>query len=568
MAFDMSGLLYALDPGADDGDALLTLDKYSGDTLSTVPVSVDLGLAAMEFLPCGRAIVSGYSWDAPNMLYTLDVSTGLLTEIGPTGVDPGLIGLAWIPEPASLLLLGVGALFLPRRNPRATPGRRHRTPRVGREQGHSGCISKGRVAAGMYSIAVVVSLFSTISVPHLASGDECGNGMGCGEAGDGRTEEEAETGLGAPETVLFRAVLHGDFVAVGESTRIWRAEYDDSPQTDPLELAIQGIPDGATVVWAYANWSYETYHLESPTLSQITINGTPVNGSLTGYATPDLKWAWRRDYAEYDFTAAFGEGENVTDIVIGAGGNGTYMIGGAVDDPVAEALGEGISLLVVYEKADEPLREIKVYTGLTSNRASSEDYYTTANLDLEGDPYIGGPVHLFINTLDGQDSPDEWFINGIAADGFPGTAPIVNPKLPDTWQGLLRPGEGEDLLDPPDLKNFMYDHADGDASGFMQPGDHFIAIRSGLEEGNDWIGHSFAAVSYVSLDWCDDGRRGRSLTATITTCPTSVIFTMERARTATATGFRMNVILRTRPVTTVNARRTACRMNVRLVSAR
>ena len=54
----------------------------------------------------------------------------------------------------------------------------------------------------------------------------------------------------------------------------------------------------------------------------------------------------------------------------------------------------------------------------------------------------------------------------------------------------------------------MYDHADGDASAFMQPDDYLISIRAGRDGGHDCVAHSFAAVSYVSLDWCDDGPPG------------------------------------------------------------
>ena len=47
LAFNNSGTLYALDSDGITGDALLTLDKYTGQTLSTVLVSVDLNMTAL-----------------------------------------------------------------------------------------------------------------------------------------------------------------------------------------------------------------------------------------------------------------------------------------------------------------------------------------------------------------------------------------------------------------------------------------------------------------------------------------------------------------------------------------
>ena len=401
LAFDEFGALYVLDSDASTGDALLTLDKYTAETLSTVLVSADLGVAAMEFLPSGIPIVSTYGWNSPNVVYALDVSTGVLTEIGPTGVEPGLVALAWVPEPGSLLLLAVGSLFLARR-------RQCSSWRTGPATGipRFGCCSPSSCQRSGAILSTLLALvLACIQQPAQAT--ECSAGEACGESVLGELKEE--TGLGGSETLLFSDVMHGDFVTVGESTRIWihRPEPgpETSPQTDPLTLIFEGIPDGASIVRAYVNWSYQTYDLDAPTIQQITISSVPVTGVRTGEATPDLCWYWPGD-DDYPFTASFTA--DVTDIVTSAGGNGTYLIGGAVDDPVAHALAEGISLLVVYEKADEPLREIKVYTGLTQTESNPDENYTRANLELGANPYIGGPVHLFINTLDGEESADAW----------------------------------------------------------------------------------------------------------------------------------------------------------------
>ena len=44
-------------------------------------------------------------------MYTLDTLTGELTEVGSLGLDTGLAGLAFVPEPATALLLGLAAVM-------------------------------------------------------------------------------------------------------------------------------------------------------------------------------------------------------------------------------------------------------------------------------------------------------------------------------------------------------------------------------------------------------------------------------------------------------------------------
>ena len=47
-------------------------------------------------------------------LYTVDVNTGVATLVGANG-HPWIDGLAWLPEPSSLVLLALGALSVLRR---------------------------------------------------------------------------------------------------------------------------------------------------------------------------------------------------------------------------------------------------------------------------------------------------------------------------------------------------------------------------------------------------------------------------------------------------------------------
>ncbi len=122
LAFDDSGTLYALDTY---GERLITLDTSNADILSSVPLSVPLGaVAGMTFNPATGLmyVADGYD-DGTKMLYTLDPDTGVLTAIGPTGLDDGLAGLAFIPEPGTLVLLVAGSLTLVRRTSRGNRGR-------------------------------------------------------------------------------------------------------------------------------------------------------------------------------------------------------------------------------------------------------------------------------------------------------------------------------------------------------------------------------------------------------------------------------------------------------------
>lgn len=118
MAFDAAGNLYVIDTAL---AKLHTVNKATGATLTTLSLSRSLGaVAGMAVDPAtGIFYVADGDSGGTDHLYTLDPTTGLLTDIGPTGLANGLAGLAIVPEPASIVLLSAGVMWLGRRRSRA-----------------------------------------------------------------------------------------------------------------------------------------------------------------------------------------------------------------------------------------------------------------------------------------------------------------------------------------------------------------------------------------------------------------------------------------------------------------
>ncbi len=123
MAFRDDGTLFALDTL---NETLHTLDPATGGILTTVALSTPLGSAAgMDFDPVtGWLVVAdgGYNTQGnptgTNMLYSVDIPTGILIPHGPTGLAFGLSGLEFVPEPGSLGLLVLGVVLCGRRRAR------------------------------------------------------------------------------------------------------------------------------------------------------------------------------------------------------------------------------------------------------------------------------------------------------------------------------------------------------------------------------------------------------------------------------------------------------------------
>lgn len=106
MAFDANGNLFVIDSA---NDTLYQINKTTASVMTSVALSTPLGeMVGMDFDPqSGQLFVADGGAGSTDMLYTLDPGTGALTSIGVTRTG-GLSGLEFVPEPATLLLLGLG----------------------------------------------------------------------------------------------------------------------------------------------------------------------------------------------------------------------------------------------------------------------------------------------------------------------------------------------------------------------------------------------------------------------------------------------------------------------------
>lgn len=106
VGIDNGGRLYVLDSGSDE---LVHVDKTDAQVLQQLPLSADLGQAGLDFTIDDTLFVVDGGLQGTGTLYTLDLASGMLTEIGGTGVAGGLTSLAFVPEPGALLLFGLRA---------------------------------------------------------------------------------------------------------------------------------------------------------------------------------------------------------------------------------------------------------------------------------------------------------------------------------------------------------------------------------------------------------------------------------------------------------------------------
>jgi uncharacterized repeat protein (TIGR01451 family) len=160
----------------------------------------------------------------------------------------------------------------------------------------------------------------------------------------------------APISRFARFVGHIDTVATGGALRSQpntgnACLLGNNPSSNPLS----GIPAGSTIVAAYLYWGGSGATVDS----QVTLNGVTVNASRTftvvsGGAT------------------SFGAFANVTSQV---NGNATFTFGNLTVDTSAtycnnQTVFASWALVVIYQRAAEPLRAINVFDGLEAFQGS------------------------------------------------------------------------------------------------------------------------------------------------------------------------------------------------------
>ena len=275
---------------------------------------------------------------------------------------------------------------------------------------------------------------------------------------------QAQTGLGGGAFYSTTGPGAG-FVQVSNTTRTAGVVFT---QPCPFNVILPPVPVGAVEVQSYAVWNWMLGGA-APATDTIAINGAAVMGALAGQGQPDLCWGKTRGVTYL---------ADVTGLLFPGGVN---MIGGACDKALGadpNALGEGITLVFVFELPGAPQRQVDLWVGYTSTESSATGT-ADAVLGLTS-PYSGGPAHFFLNALDGQlGGGDNLEVNGFPVSGvLAGTAGAGN-----AWVGQLGPRPHTNL----------YDAVEDDLSPLMTPGDASVGLLS--TNAGDCIAHTLAVLS-------------------------------------------------------------------------
>jgi len=199
-----------------------------------------------------------------------------------------------------------------------------------------------------------------------------------------------------PLATLEALAIQGDYVAAGVGLR--------GASSGTINLS--GIPAGSTIRRAYLLWGMLD-NGESPSLRTLSFNGTPLTGVNIG-SGPDTCW---------DRTNSHAYRANVTALVTG---NGSYALTGVATG--GNILGDGASLVAIYENPLEPLRTVQLYEGnlvlsIRINRPA------TASMQLTG--FTAGQAPSGKSTFivgDGQS-----FTDAASFDGGLSTVALTNP---------------------------------------------------------------------------------------------------------------------------------------------
>jgi len=194
-------------------------------------------------------------------------------------------------------------------------------------------------------------------------------GSNCPDCGDEVSGGPRHGGTGI--SFYYADTLHGNYVT-GDT-----GLYYVTTGT----VTISGIPAGATITKAFLIWT----SLLTASNPAMTFNGTPLTGTLIGTAPSPC-----RSNPAYAYIA------DVTNYVTG---NGSYTLSGFPTET------EGASLIVIYELATEPLRNIVFHTGAYTIEGGLYYRYNWTMSNFRADNPVGYAKITFF-FYDGQDIPN------------------------------------------------------------------------------------------------------------------------------------------------------------------
>jgi hypothetical protein len=171
-----------------------------------------------------------------------------------------------------------------------------------------------------------------------------------------------------------RFLLRGDVVSAGVGLR----------GVGSGDITLSGVPAGAAVFRAYLYWATLG---SANTFTSPTLNGEQVQGQLIG-TSGDTCWGVQHNFV---YRA------EVTGLV---DGGGTYSVAGLPDDLEAGNDSQGASLVVIYQDASAPFRNIIVHDGAVSLDFNTTNYTDVIQGFVPDDPITDAHITYLIG--DGQ----------------------------------------------------------------------------------------------------------------------------------------------------------------------
>ncbi len=172
----------------------------------------------------------------------------------------------------------------------------------------------------------------------------------------------------------YADTLHGNYVT-GDT-----ALFYGSPGT----ITLSGIPGGATLSKAFLIWAV----VANSANPAMTFNGNPLTGTSLGSAPTPCRAGFGSTTYAY-----------IADVTAYVTGNGVYTVTGF------PSYAEGASLIVIYELASEPLRNIVFYTGAFTIEGGLYYRYNWTMTNFRADNPVGYAKITFF-FYDGQDIPN------------------------------------------------------------------------------------------------------------------------------------------------------------------